>query len=36
MKTLLKIVTSGLLKATMDFSEVASADAVCICVPTPP
>lgn len=30
-----KIVKSGLLRATMDFSEVASADAVCICVPTP-
>ena len=30
-----KIVKSGFLRATMDFSEVASADAVCICVPTP-
>ena len=30
-----EIVKSGLLRATMDFSEVASADAVCICVPTP-
>ncbi|MFA5035828.1 MAG: nucleotide sugar dehydrogenase [Candidatus Izemoplasmatales bacterium] len=29
------IVSSGMLKATTDFSEVASADAVCICVPTP-
>lgn len=30
-----KIVDSGLLFATADFSEVASADCVCICVPTP-
>lgn len=30
-----EIVKSGLLKATMDFSEVAKADAVCIAVPTP-
>jgi len=29
------IVSSGKLKATTDFSKVASADAVCICVPTP-
>lgn len=29
------IVKSGLLTATMDFSQVASADCVCICVPTP-
>src|SRR5690606_33163119 len=29
------IVKSGKLSATMDFSAVASADAVCICVPTP-
>ena len=29
------IVSSGLLYATTDFSKVASADAVCICVPTP-
>lgn len=32
---LLKIVQSGMLRATLDFSEVAKADAVCICVPTP-
>ena len=32
---LAKIVRSGLLRATLDFSEVAKADAVCICVPTP-
>lgn len=30
-----EIVSSGLLLATTDFSQVASADAVCICVPTP-
>ena len=30
-----KIVKSGLLSATTDLSKVASADAVCICVPTP-
>jgi UDP-N-acetyl-D-glucosamine dehydrogenase len=30
-----KIVESGLLSATTDFAKVASADAVCICVPTP-
>lgn len=30
-----EIVSSGLLTATTDFSQVASADAVCICVPTP-
>lgn len=30
-----EIVTSGLLSATTDFSLVASADCVCICVPTP-
>ena len=30
-----KIVKSGLLFATTDFSKVASADCVCICVPTP-
>lgn len=29
------IVASGYLKATTDFSEAASADCVCICVPTP-
>lgn len=29
------IVKSGLLSATNDFSEVAQADCVCICVPTP-
>lgn len=29
------IVQSGLLSATTDFSKVASADCVCICVPTP-
>jgi len=29
------IVKSGLLSATTDFAEVASADCVCICVPTP-
>lgn len=29
------IVKSGLLSATTDFSKVASADCVCICVPTP-
>ena len=30
-----EIVRSGLLSATTDFAQVASADAVCICVPTP-
>ena len=30
-----KIVRDGNLRATMDFSEVAKADCVCICVPTP-
>jgi UDP-N-acetyl-D-glucosamine dehydrogenase len=30
-----KIVKSGLLSATTDFAEVAKADCVCICVPTP-
>ena len=30
-----KIVKSGLLSATTDFAQVASADCVCICVPTP-
>jgi len=30
-----ELVASGLLTATMDFSKVASADCVCICVPTP-
>lgn len=30
-----EIVKSGLLSATTDFSEVATADCVCICVPTP-
>lgn len=30
-----KIVRSGMLRATLDFSEVAKADAVCIAVPTP-
>ena len=30
-----KIVSSGLLRATLDFSEVAKADAICIAVPTP-
>ena len=30
-----EIVKSGLLSATSDFSRVASADCVCICVPTP-
>lgn len=30
-----KIVKSGLLSATTDFSQVATADCVCICVPTP-
>ena len=29
------IVSSGLLRATSNFEEVAKADAVCICVPTP-
>jgi UDP-N-acetyl-D-glucosamine dehydrogenase len=29
------VVDKGLLKATLDFSDVASADAVCIAVPTP-
>ena len=29
------IVKSGLLSATTDFAQVASADCVCICVPTP-
>lgn len=30
-----EIVNSGLLSATSDFSQVAKADCVCICVPTP-
>jgi UDP-N-acetyl-D-glucosamine dehydrogenase len=30
-----EIVSSGLLKATTDFAQVAKADCVCICVPTP-
>lgn len=30
-----KIVNSGLLSATTDFAQVAKADCVCICVPTP-
>jgi UDP-N-acetyl-D-glucosamine dehydrogenase len=30
-----KIVESGLLSATSDFAKVASADTICICVPTP-
>ncbi|HPX84718.1 MAG TPA: nucleotide sugar dehydrogenase [Bacilli bacterium] len=30
-----QLVKSGKLRATFDFSEVAKADAVCICVPTP-
>jgi UDP-N-acetyl-D-glucosamine dehydrogenase len=30
-----EIVKSGLLSATIDFAQVASADCVCICVPTP-
>lgn len=30
-----EIVASGLLSATTDFSQVAQADCVCICVPTP-
>jgi len=30
-----EIVESGLLSATTDFAQVASADCVCICVPTP-
>jgi UDP-N-acetyl-D-glucosamine dehydrogenase len=30
-----EIVKSGLLSATTDFAEVANADCVCICVPTP-
>jgi len=30
-----EIVTKGLLSATTDFAEVANADVVCICVPTP-
>ena len=30
-----ELVNSGLLSATTDFSQVASADCVCICVPTP-
>lgn len=30
-----EIVNTGLLRATTDFAEVASADCVCICVPTP-
>ena len=30
-----KIVKSGLLSATVDFAQVATADCVCICVPTP-
>lgn len=32
---LMKIVNSGFLSATTNFSKVASADCVCICVPTP-
>ncbi len=32
---LLEIVNSGLLSATTDFAQVAMADCVCICVPTP-
>lgn len=32
---LMEIIDSGLLSATTDFSEVAKADCVCICVPTP-
>jgi UDP-N-acetyl-D-glucosamine dehydrogenase len=32
---LAKIVNSGLLSATTDFAQVAKADCVCICVPTP-
>jgi len=32
---LAKIVKSGFLVATSDFAKVASADAICICVPTP-
>jgi len=30
-----EIIRSGLLRATIDISEVANADCVCICVPTP-
>lgn len=30
-----ELVKSGMLSATTDFAQVASADAVCICVPTP-
>ena len=30
-----KIVKSGLLSATIDFTELAMADCICICVPTP-
>jgi len=30
-----RIVSDGYLRATLDFSEVAKADAICICVPTP-
>ena len=30
-----EIVNSGMLSATKDFSQVASSDCVCICVPTP-
>lgn len=32
---LAELVSTGMLTATTDFSEVASADCVCICVPTP-
>jgi UDP-N-acetyl-D-glucosamine dehydrogenase len=32
---LMSIVNTGLLSATTDFAEVANADCVCICVPTP-
>ncbi len=32
---LAEIVNSGLLSATTDFAQVAKADCVCICVPTP-
>lgn len=34
-KDLEEIVKSGMLTATSDFSQVAAADCVCICVPTP-
>ena len=34
-KELEELIKSGMFKATLDFSEVAACDSVCICVPTP-